>query len=52
MVLSLLTTLLAPTRGGERTVAFVAWVAGTSLWLGLVFVAAHLLQELLRGPRG
>jgi threonine/homoserine/homoserine lactone efflux protein len=50
LALSLLTTVLAPHDGGVHSVAFVAWLATTTFWLGILFVAAHLLQEVLHGP--
>ena len=52
LALSLLTTVLAPHSGGAHALAFVAWIETATFWLGIVFVAAHLLQELLHGPRG
>jgi threonine/homoserine/homoserine lactone efflux protein len=52
LVVSLLTTVLAPHEGGVHTVAFVAWLATTTFWLGILFAAAHLLQEVLRERRG
>jgi threonine/homoserine/homoserine lactone efflux protein len=52
LAVSLLTTVLAPHDGGVHTVAFVGWLASSTFWLGILFVAAHLLQEVLRERRG
>jgi integrase len=48
LAVSLLTTVLVPHEGGTHTLAFVGWLATTAFWLGILFVAAHLLQEVLR----
>ena len=48
LVLSLLTTVLAPHDGGIRTEAFVGWLSQASLFLGVAFVGAHLVQEIVR----
>lgn len=51
LALSLLTVVLAPLDGGHRTVAFVGWLSTVTLWIGLLLVAAHLLQLVLRDNR-
>lgn len=51
LLLSLVTRLLAPNSGGIRTTAFVGWLTTSAFWLGILFVAAHLLQEVLREHR-
>ena len=48
LTLSLLTVLLAPESGGLRTHAFVGWFSQGTLLLGVVFVGAHLVQEIVR----
>ena len=49
--ISLLTTVLAPHQGGVHSLAFVGWLATTTFWLGILFLAAYLLQEVLRETR-
>jgi hypothetical protein len=51
LALSLVTTVLAPHHGGVHSEAFVGWLATTTFWLGILFVAAHLLQEIMRDGR-
>ena len=50
LTMSLLVTVLQPHDPsiGIRVMALVGWVAQASFWLGIVLVAAHLGQELLR----
>ena len=51
LLLSLLTRVLAPESGGLRTISFLGWLTSATFWLGMLFVAAHLLQEVLRENR-
>ena len=50
LVVSLICALLLPngqTVMGNRTVFFLeSWIERTALWLGLIFIAGHVLESV------